>query len=90
MRISASSLASQTPLASFVDAQWLAEAADARWLAEMATVAQAAGRNDDAVFFIKLTYAAIDRDAAKLSHSPSATSRPGTAVRLKGLVQAAR
>ncbi len=90
MHIPASSLAPQAPLASSDDAQWLVETADARWLAEMATVAQAAGRNDDAVFFINMTYAANDRDAAKGTQSSPTPDRPAKKVRRKTSCQATR
>ncbi len=89
MHILASSLLSRAPSVSSVDTQWLVDA-DARCLADMATAAQAAGRDDDALFFINLTYAAIDRDAAKINQSSPATAGPAKPIQRDRTPQAAR
>ena len=46
----------------------------------MATVAQVAGRTEDAVYFINLTYAALDRDAVEMDQSLPAAARPATTI----------
>jgi hypothetical protein len=88
MHIRASSLLPQIASALSVDAQWLVDA-EARWLADMATVAQVAGRNDDAVFFINLTYAALDRDADRTNQSSPVPAEPAKPIRRDRTRQAA-
>ena len=55
MHSRASSLCPQLPRSS---------TADAKWLADMAAEAQAEGNVNAAIYFIELTYAALDRAVA--------------------------
>ncbi len=56
----------------------MAPSSNPKWLAEMAAEAQAAGRIDDALNFIDLTYAALDRAVAGINQAPPLSSRRST------------